>query len=99
MKIESRYATWEYKHNSKKIRLDRRFEFDTSEESERFAEQVGSAISFPNLSVYVDPVIGTSQATVTIECNDDSISLTNAYHLFESFEGLHDTHRIENMIS
>ncbi|MEM7792013.1 MAG: hypothetical protein AAF546_11475 [Verrucomicrobiota bacterium] len=99
MKIESRYATWEYKHHSKRIRLDRRFEFESSEESERFAAQVGNAISFPNLAVYVDPVIGAPQATVTIECNDDSVSLTNAYHLFESFEGLHDTHLNEKIVN
>lgn len=88
MKIESRYASWEYKHESRTVRLDRRFEFDSSAASERFAEQVGTVISFPNLAVYVDPVVGEPEATVTIECNGDSVSLANAHHLFESFEGL-----------
>lgn len=88
MKVESRYASWEYKHESKTVRLDRRFEFDTSADSERFANRIGTAISFPNLAVYVDPVVGVPQARVTIECNDDSVSLSNASLLLESFEGI-----------
>ncbi|MGB0743287.1 MAG: hypothetical protein ACPGSB_02070 [Opitutales bacterium] len=91
MKIESPFASWEYNRDSKTVRLNRRFDFDTSEDSERFAERVGTAISFPNLAVYVDPVVGVPHATVTIECNDDAISLANAQHFFESFEGIHGT--------
>jgi hypothetical protein len=89
MKLESRHDNWNYKLNSKTVRLDRSFDFDTSEDSERFAESLGTAISFPNLAVYIDPVVGLPKATVTIECSDDSVNLANAALLLDSFEGLH----------
>ncbi len=92
MKVESRHASWEYKHESKTVRLDRLFTFDSSAASERFAERIGTAISFPNLAVYVDPLLGAPEATVSIECGDDSVSLANAKLLIESFDGLHRAH-------
>ena len=50
---------------------------------------VGTAISFPNLAVFCDPIFGHPEASVTIECHDDSVSLATASQLFESFEDLH----------
>ncbi|ADE53142.1 hypothetical protein [Coraliomargarita akajimensis] len=92
MKLQTPYTSWEYKSQTKTIRLDRRFEFDTPEDSELFAQRVGTAISFPNLAVFVDPLFGSPEARVSIECNDDSVSLATAHHLLESFSGLHARH-------
>ncbi|HKK18490.1 MAG TPA: hypothetical protein VJ952_07390 [Opitutales bacterium] len=90
MKFETSKASWNYNFNAKTVRLGRRYEFDTSEDSEVFAEKIGTVISFPNLAVFVDPIFGLPEALVTIECHDDSVSLATAGLLFESFEELHD---------
>jgi hypothetical protein len=90
MKLETESASWTYNFNQKTVRLGRRYRFDTAEDSEKFAEQAGTVISFPNLSVFVDPIFEEPEASVTIECHDDMVSLSTAHQLFESFEDLHD---------
>ena len=89
MKLAEENTSWKYNFNAKTVRLERRFQFDTPGESEIFAERVGTAISFPNLAVFCDPIFGHPEASVTIECHDDSVSLATASQLFESFEDLH----------
>lgn len=93
MASETPYGLWEYRRETKTVRLNRSFEFETSEDSERFASQLGTAISFPNLAVYVDPLVGAPEARVTIECSGDSMSLATAHQLLDSFQGIHEAHQ------
>ncbi|MGB0743888.1 MAG: hypothetical protein ACPGSB_05115 [Opitutales bacterium] len=78
----------DYDFKTKTIRLDRRYQFETSEDSETFADKLGTVISFPNLAVFVDPIAGKPEASVTIECRDDVINLATAYQLLDSFDEL-----------
>ncbi|PXA05083.1 hypothetical protein DDZ13_03720 [Coraliomargarita sinensis] len=89
MKLETDNASWNYNFKAKTVRLGRRYQFDTPVDSESFAEKAGTVISFPNLSVFVDPIFGKPEASVTIECHDNTLSLSVANQLFESFDDLH----------
>lgn len=89
MKRNTANSSWKYNFNAKTVQFDRRFLFDSPDASESFAEKVGTAMSFPHLAVLVDPVFGEPEASVTIECHDDSVSLATACQLLDSFEDLH----------
>jgi hypothetical protein len=89
MKIEADRSFNSNNETAKTVRLDRRYRFETPDESESFADRLGTVISFPNLAVYVDPIMGQPEASVTIECRDDVLNLATAYQLLDSFDEMH----------